>query len=151
MSVWLHYWRPEDVDYFFTLSRFRVDCTGSDQSTFFNKYKKGDIVWFHSILENKQHILLGRIVLETYLPKIEAGEFVGRSFAAKHKFNFYWVAEKPWNKLKDISLGDVPLKLDFMSNKQLPTNYNGQHFQAIRELTEQDHAQIQDLWDIWTE
>ena len=151
MKYWLHYWRREDVDRFLRMSTFKVDCTGSDQPRFHNQYKEGDIVWFHSILENKQHVLLGRLILDKKMSKIEASAHVGRGFAATIKFETYWVSLKPWHPIQTIKMNDVARLLQFLPKKPLPPNYSGQHFQAIRELDPRDHDLIQNRWDAWME
>tara|TARA_Y100001980_G_C14458234_1_gene240687 strand:- start:54 stop:506 length:453 start_codon:yes stop_codon:yes gene_type:complete len=150
MDSWLHYWRPEDVEKFMGVSGFKMDCTGSDQERFHKEYKKGDIVWFHSIV-NGEHLLLGRLLLDKKLTKQEASEHVGRPFAASIKFEIYWVAEKPWHKIQRIPIREIAPMLEFVPSNPLPQNYNGQNFQAIRRLSDSDHSLIQDEWDIWME
>ena len=151
MSIWLHYWKRNDVNRFLRLSNFKVDCTGSDQPRFHNQYKAGDIVWFHSILENKQHVILGRLVLDQKMSKEQASIHVGRPFAASIKFETYWVSLKPWHPIQTITINDIARRFQFEPNKPLPLDYTGQHFQAIRELTLADHNIIQDRWDAWME
>ena len=151
MSVWLHYWKRDDVDRFLRLSNFKVDCTGSDQMRFHNQYKAGDIVWFHSILENKQHVILGRLVLDQKMSKEQASSHVGRPFAASIKFETYWVSLKPWHPLQTIPINDIANHFHFEPKKPLPPDYTGRNFQSIRELTLEDHNILQERWDVWME
>jgi len=151
MRYWMHYWRREDVDNFLRNPKFRVDCTGSDQQRFHTQYKQGDIVWFHSILENREHVLLGRLILDQKMSKEDASAHVGRPFAASIKFETYWVSLKPWLPIQTISINDIAMSLDFEPKKPLPNDYTGQNFQAIRQLTVKDHDLIQMRWDAWME
>ena len=151
MSIWLHYWKRNDVDRFLRISNFKIDCTGSDQSRFHNQYKAGDIVWFHSILENNQHVILGRLVLDQKMSKEQASNHVGRPFAASIKFETYWVSLKPWHSIQTITITDIARQFQFEPHKPLPPDYTGQHFQSIRELTLADHNILQERWDAWME
>ena len=151
MDFWLHYWRASDVERFMGISGFKMDCTGSDQNRFHNSYKKGDIVWFHSIVDG-EHLLLGRLVLDQKMAKQEASEHVGRPFAASIKFDTYWVSEKPWLPIqRNVKINHIANSLDFDPYKPLPPDYNGRFFQSIRKLTHADHNLLQQEWDIWME
>ena len=151
MDFWLHYWRPEDVEKYTRISNFKMDCTGSNQKRFHNQYKRGDVVWFHSIV-NGEHLLLGRLILDKKLPKKEAIKHVGRPFEASIKFETYWVAEKPWLPIQtDVKINHIATMLQFKPHKPLPPNYHGSFFQSIRRLTEIDHNLLQQEWDIWME
>jgi hypothetical protein len=151
MDFWLHYWRPADVKRFTGISGFKMDCTGSDQNRFHNEYKKGDVVWLHSIVDG-EHLLLGRLILEQKMTKQDASEYVGRPFAASIRFNTYWVSEKPWLPIQsNVKINHTAKKLDFDPFKPLPPDYNGVFFQSIRKLTNADHGLLQQEWDIWME
>ena len=152
MRYWMHYWRREDVDNFLRNPKFRVDCTGSDQRRFHTQYKQGDIVWFHSFLENREHVLLGRLILDQKMSKEDVSPHVGRPFAASTKFETYWVSEKPWLPIQtNVKINHIATELQFKPYKPLPPNYHGGFFQSIRRLTEIDHNLLQQEWDIWME
>ena len=152
MASWLVYWTPKNVEDFEMMSNFRMDCIGSLSADFSTALSKGDTVWIHSIDREGYHSILGKLIIaEYYDSREETAKRIKRPLATV-KYTQYWVAEMPWDSIRDIPFGEVPRALEFVSGKRLPKNYNGQNFQVSRrEITDEDNQMILDLWNAWTE
>ena len=151
MASWLVYWTPENVEEFEGQANFRMDCLGSGVENFGSKFSKGDTVWIHSIDSTRYHSILGKLTLAEYVTSREKAENRIERHLSNVRFTNYWIAEKPWNSIKDVPFSEVPYSLEFESGKKLPSDYSGKHFQSPRRLTEEDNLLILDLWNAWTE
>ena len=115
MARWLVYWTPENVEEFEGQANFRMDCLGSGVENFGSKFSKGDTVWIHSIDSTRYHSILGKLTLAEYVTSREKAEDRIERHLSNVRFTNYWIAEKPWNSIKDVPFSEVPYSLEFES------------------------------------
>ena len=126
-----------------------MDCTGSDQNRFHNEYKKGDIVWFHSIVDGEHLYLVGCCLTKNWLKRgrnMSLAAHLPPRLNSKHT----GLQRSLGIKFRGYELDIAPL-LEFVPSNPTAANYNGQNFQTIRRLSISDQQLIQDEWDIWME
>mgnify|MGYP007008467782 CR=1 FL=1 len=145
MTDYLVYWKIGNVREALRTQNWSHACWGSGRGDFETKFAAGDRIYFNTIDEEGHHYVFSKMVLDRYSGSKEDTDKMVPFSLYQVPFNSYWMGGEPWVVPCLIPFGSLARTLDFKSGRVLPPGYNGQHLQAIRELTQTDSLAIEQL------
>ncbi len=146
-KYFLQYWKPEQADYNLTYKDGILHHTASGQ---LYRASKDDFIWIVTIRPEGQLTLIGKMRVDRITNQSEANRLYGTKV---YKSRYHAIAIKGTEEpLYEMDISDLAAKLRFISPTKkdrftvINRRVDGKQLQAMRELTQESAALLEERW-----